>query len=220
MSHSKQKSGILFFYSTLVFFLAFAQGSAQVRQPFSHKLHMKQVAGCQACHTGAEKSTKAGDNLMPHETECVNCHHEVHIKEPRKTTVHSFNHELHLGANPGPIIAAAIKDKTWLGTAKEMPKNVNTSNACIACHHDIDQSEAIRASDGKAHYSRMADCLTCHNQIKPPESCKTCHDPSTTFRPADHTPAFVEGHTKKGAVADKQVCHGCHGRNFTCNGCH
>lgn len=214
MAHIIQKIGILFFS------FALAQGAAQLQQPFSHKLHMKQVSGCQGCHTNAEKSTKASDNLLPFETECVNCHHEVHIKEPRKTTVHQFSHELHLGANPGPIIAAAIKSKTWLGTAKEMPKNVNTANACIACHHDIDQSEAITASTGKAHFPRMADCLTCHNQINPPESCKTCHDPAASFRPADHTAEFVDGHSKKGAVADKQACYGCHGRNFTCKGCH
>lgn len=206
--------------SGLILTFALMQGAAQVRQPFSHKLHLKQTSGCQACHTNAEKSTEASDNLLPYETECVNCHHEVHIKEPRKTTVHRFSHAQHVQTNPGPLIAAAIKSKTWLGAAKEAPKRLNASNACTSCHHDIEESEAITEATGKAHYPRMADCLTCHNQINPPESCKTCHDPATNFRPADHTAAFVDGHAQKGAVADKQSCYGCHGRNFTCKGCH
>ncbi|HRJ17662.1 MAG TPA: hypothetical protein PLF84_01420 [Bryobacteraceae bacterium] len=214
MAHLVQKVVFL----SLTF--ALMPGAAQLQQPFSHKLHLKQVAGCEPCHTNAAKSTKAEDNLLPFETECVNCHHDIHIKEPRKTTVHQFNHELHQGVNPGPIIAAAIKSKTWLGTAKEMPKAVNTSNACVACHHDIEESDAITEATGKAHYPRMADCLTCHNQINPPESCKTCHDPGTKFRPADHTPEFVDSHAREGAIADKAACQSCHGRKFTCKGCH
>lgn len=214
MAHFIQKVSILFFTFALV------QGAAQLQQPFSHKLHLKQVSGCEPCHTTAAKSTKAEDNLLPMETECVNCHHEIHIKEPRKTTVHQFNHELHLKVNPGPLIAAAIKNKTWLGTAKEMPKSVNTRNACVACHHDIEESESAAPAVGKAHYPRMADCLTCHNQINPPESCKKCHDPGTNFRPVSHTAAFVDGHATKGAIADKAECYSCHGRNFTCKGCH
>ncbi len=201
--------------------IAITQGAAQQRRPFSHKYHLTQVATCQGCHTGAEASTSAEDNLLPFETECARCHDEVHIKEPRKTNVQKFNHSVHVGANPGPLIAAAIRSKTWLGLPEQAPKEVNTKNSCVACHHDIDKSENITEATGKANYPRMADCLVCHNQINPPESCKKCHDEAQmTLRPASHTATFGDTHSEPNKIANKAECHSCHGRKFTCKGCH
>lgn len=194
-------------------------GAAQTR-PFSHKYHLTQVSSCQGCHTEAEASTKAEDNLLPFSSNCATCHDEVHIKEARPTPVHRFSHAQHVKANPGPLLAAAIRNKTWLGTAAQMPAEINASNACVACHHGIEKSEAITEATGKAHYPRMGDCLVCHNQIAPPESCKQCHDPSAKFRPATHTAQFSDTHGDPGKIADKAECHSCHGRKFTCKGCH
>ena len=200
--------------------LAVCVGAAQKR-PFSHKYHLTQVNSCQACHKDAETSTKAEDNLLPFNDACATCHDEVSIKEqPRKTTVHRFNHSIHVTTNPGPLIAAAIRNKTWLGMPADAARPVNTKNACVACHGDIEQSEAITDANAKANYPRMADCLVCHNKIDPPSSCEKCHDPAQmTFRPANHTPEFSDVHAEKGKV-DKSTCHTCHGRKFTCKGCH
>jgi len=196
------------------------QAAAQQR-PFSHKYHLTQVASCQGCHTDAETSEKASDNILPfHVTACATCHDETHIKEPRKTHVTRFSHAQHVKVNPGAIIAAAIKNGTWLGKASEQPSEVNTKDACLACHHDINKSEAIQESDGFKHFPRMADCLTCHNKINPPESCKQCHDASAmTLRPTSHTADFEAAHAVKGKF-DKAECASCHGKTFTCKNCH
>jgi DnaJ-class molecular chaperone len=215
MAHYIQKVALA---AIPILFLAGA--GAQQQRPFSHKYHLTQVSSCQGCHTDAETSAKADDNILPfHVTACATCHDETHIKEPRKTHVTKFSHAQHVKVNPGPIIAAAIKNGTWLGKESEKPAAVDTKNACVACHHDIEKSEAIKEDDGHKHYPRMADCLTCHNKINPPESCKQCHDSSMTFRPATHTAEFVDAHGVKGKIA-KTDCASCHGKNFTCKGCH
>jgi DnaJ-class molecular chaperone len=155
-----------------------------------------------------------------HVTACATCHDETHIKEPRKTHVSKFSHAQHVKVNPGPIIAAAIKNGTWLGKESEKPSAVNTREACVACHHGIESSEAIKDDDGFKHFPRMADCLTCHNKINPPESCKQCHDPGAmALRPTTHTAEFADAHALKGKIA-KTDCASCHGKTFTCKGCH
>jgi hypothetical protein len=203
--------------------LAVFTGAGQSRRPFSHKYHLTQVAFCQTCHTDAEKSTKAEDNLLPLQEACARCHDEVHIKEPRPVLAHVFNHKLHFElGNPGPVIETALKNKTWLGKASDRPPAVNTKNACTACHHGIEESEDITEATGKALYPRMGDCLVCHSQIDPPESCKKCHVESAAFkfRPTNHTSNFLTSHVVKDPKLDKTDCSSCHGRKFTCKDCH
>src|SRR5579871_2617613 len=67
---------------------------------------------------------------------------------------------------------------------------------------------------------QMADCLVCHSQIEPPYSCAKCHDPKWAgLQPANHhAPDFHDKHSTKAIV--KQGCATCHGRTFTCMGCH
>lgn len=144
----------------------------------------------------AEGSSKAEDNLLPHESDCARCHDEVHIKEPRKTLVAKFPHATH---------------------AKVVAKG-----ECLGCHHSIDKSENISESDGKRHFPRMEECMACHSSsINPPESCKQCHDEkSMTFRPASHSAEWVDKHGDKNANIDKASCAVCHGKRFTCKGCH
>jgi hypothetical protein len=204
---------------TFLFLLSLCLAGAAPKRPFSHKYHLTQVASCQPCHTDAEKSTQAEDNLLPMDSNCVTCHDEVHIKQPRATRIARFSHAQHVKVNPGPLIAAAMKSGTWLGPPVQRPAEVNVNNVCLACHHDIDKSENIIDADGLKHYPRMADCLVCHTKINPPESCKQCHAAATQFRPADHTAAFVDAHAEKGKI-DKSTCAPCHGRSVTCKECH
>jgi hypothetical protein len=191
--------------------------ATQPRRPFSHKYHLEQVPSCQSCHTDAEKSTKAEDNLLPFHDACARCHDETHIREPRKLQVQKFNHAVHVAmGNVAPLIQAAIKAGTYLDKPERHPKGLDTKNECAACHHGIETSEAI--TDTKAHFPNMADCLTCHNQINPPESCKQCHADDFKFRPDSHTAAFVDAHAT--TKHDKMECWTCHGKKFTCKGCH
>jgi hypothetical protein len=183
--------------SVLAAFVALSSPTlAQSRRPFSHKYHLTQVSTCQTCHTRAESSAKAEDNILPHESDCARCHDEVHIKEPRKTLVAKFPHATHI--------------------------KVVAKGDCLACHHAIDKSENVAEADVKKHYPKMEECMACHSSsINPPESCKQCHDEKAmTFRPATHTSEWVDKHGDKNASIDKTTCTVCHGKKFTCKGCH
>jgi hypothetical protein len=40
------------------------------------------------------------------------------------------------------------------------------------------------------------------------------------LKPANHTADFLDSHSRKQTVLDKATCAVCHGRRFTCLGCH
>ncbi len=196
--------------------------AAAPKRPFSHKYHLTQVAACENCHTEAASSTKAGDNLIPDKSACATCHDEIEIGEPRKLGVQKFNHAKHVQmGSVAPMIAAAIKSKTYLGQHPPAAEVLAAAkDACTGCHYGIPESESVNpAKAGEGHFPHMADCLTCHNKINPPESCRQCHEETTkNFRPTSHAADFADKHSDKSL--DKSTCATCHGKKFTCKGCH
>jgi hypothetical protein len=80
----------------------------------------------------------------------------------------------------------------------------------------MENSSALAKSD----FPRMSDCLVCHNQIDAPFSCEFCHPKGAALKPANHTADFLDAHNRKNARLDKESCAVCHGRKFTCLGCH
>jgi hypothetical protein len=128
-----------------------------------------------------------------------------------------FSHKTHLKmGNISPVIAAAIDKGTYLSPPGNLRSRLNTNNPCLACHHGIEDS------DGKAQstFVAMADCLVCHNKIDPPDSCLFCHVAGSQLRPANHTKEFLESHGRANAKLDLKTCAVCHGKKFTCMGCH
>lgn len=205
--------------SALIFVLP-AAGAAPKR-PFSHKYHLTQVASCENCHTAAAESTKATDNLMPQRSACVVCHDEVEIPPPRPIGVQKFNHALHVKmGNPAPVIASAIASGRYLGAHPPTAAELATKNTCVGCHHGIPESESVPQDKAEAaDFPHMADCLVCHSKIDPPDSCAKCHVAGPEgFRPPSHTQAFVDAHATASML--KQDCAVCHGKKFTCKGCH
>jgi hypothetical protein len=196
--------------------------AAAPKRPFSHKYHLTQVSACENCHTTAEASTQASDNLIPDKSACASCHDEIEIGEPRQTGVQKFNHSKHVPLGSiSPLIAGAIKGKTYLGQHPPTAESLAAAkDACTGCHRGIAESENV-AHDKPApsHFPQMADCLVCHNKISPPDSCKQCHVEKTpNFRPTSHAADFGDKHSDK--ALDKSSCASCHGRKFTCKGCH
>jgi hypothetical protein len=182
---------------------------------FSHALHGKLKLECTSCHTRASASTKVEDNLLPTAESCKPCHESVLIKQPATTRLAKFDHAFHAKfANIAPVIAAAIKANTYLGDAGKRAAHLNTTNACASCHRGIESSTSVTARN---HHPEMADCLVCHNKIDPPFSCETCHGNDKTLKPASHTAAYLDSHTRK---SEKIGCAICHGKRFTCLGCH
>lgn len=181
---------------------------------FSHALHLKLKPQCVSCHTKAAASNKLEDNLLPSAEACAGCHKEVSITQPRQTRLAKFDHAFHLKfGNIAPLIQAAIKAGTYLGDGEKRLEHLSTPNACAACHRGIEQSTAL----SKAHFPEMGDCLVCHNKIDPPFSCETCHGDDKTLKPAFHTADYLDAHTRK---SEKVGCANCHGKKFTCLGCH
>jgi len=129
-----------------------------------------------------------------------------------------FSHARHLKlGNVAPAIAAAIDKGTYLGRngAKIRPL-LNSTNPCMACHRGLEDSNAVDA----ANMPQMADCLVCHNQIDLPDSCAFCHPKDAQLKPASHGNGFLDTHTNKNSGLDLPSCAVCHGRKFTCLGCH
>ena len=128
-----------------------------------------------------------------------------------------FSHKKHLKlGNAGPVIASAIDKGAYLGRGDKIRPYLNSGNACAACHRGLEDSDAV----SRANMPQMADCLVCHNQIDPPDSCEFCHPKGAHLKPANHVAGFLDMHTNKNSGLDKQSCAVCHGRKFTCLGCH
>ena len=129
-----------------------------------------------------------------------------------------FSHAKHLKlGNVAPLIAAAIDKGTYLGPdgAKIRPL-LNSNNPCVACHRGLDTSDQV----SRDNMPRMADCLVCHSQVDPPDSCAFCHPRDAHLKPSNHVPGFLDSHTNKKSGLDLATCAVCHGRKFTCLGCH
>lgn len=184
---------------------------------FSHALHLKIVPTCTTCHASATSSTQASDNLLPKPEACASCHKEASIKPaPRTTAVAKFNHSLHAKfGNIAPVLRQALSKKNaYLSKpAPDMARHLETKNACGACHRGMEESTA-------ATHPRMADCLVCHNKIDPPDSCLKCHDQTVAVKPATHSPDFLDRHNGGKTGLDMTTCAVCHGKFFTCLGCH
>jgi hypothetical protein len=201
-----------------LFPFVFAWGAVLAAAPFSHKLHLQMKLECTSCHSTALTSTQVQDNLLPAKEACQKCHAEVVIPGSPTTIVAKFNHSLHLRmGNIAPIIAAAIDHRGYLQPAGDIRQHLNSGNACQACHRGMAESEQVT----RANLPQMADCLVCHTAIRPPFSCQDCHAKGTELRPSSHLAAtFVDSHSSRTLFPDKTSCTVCHGRGFTCMGCH
>jgi hypothetical protein len=195
-------------------------GTAQAAQ-FSHRVHLQLKLPCTGCHSSVPASTKVEDNNLPPGAVCISCHKDGEpIKAPRAARLSKFSHQQHLKlGNIAPLIVAAIDSKEYLSAPKNLRALLNSKNACEACHRGLPESDAVT----DAAFPQMADCLVCHSKmekIEPPFSCTTCHAKSFNLMPANHDAQWLDFHGSGKANLDRQSCAVCHGRKFTCRGCH
>jgi hypothetical protein len=195
-----------------------AGGAAWGAAPFSHRLHLRMQLACVTCHTTAARSTRVEDNLLPAKEVCVKCHKDVAVPAPPTTRLAKFSHALHLRmGNVAPFIAGAIDKKNYLQPPNDIRRHLNSNNPCEACHRGLSESDQVT----HAALPQMADCLVCHTQIDPPFSCEMCHAKDAPLKPPSHeTPHFMDAHSSGRIRFDKTTCAVCHGRKFTCLGCH
>lgn len=184
---------------------------------FSHAKHAPLQMDCVTCHAAVLESTRVEQSPID-KAVCLRCHKTAEFGPVRSVTISKFSHQTHtkLG-NIAPVLIAAIRNGSYLGNPGDELKYLTAANkACMACHRGVFESERPVS----ALYPQMADCLVCHKDIDPPYSCKTCHADNTEFRPASHTPDYMDTHSSGKLKLDKASCATCHGRNFTCKGCH
>jgi hypothetical protein len=206
----------------------FRESTHGSRQRFSHRRHLALAGmGCENCHYSAHLSRKAEDNLLPKAETCLSCHDGLHamkhgaddsayaFKNPPRTL--RFNHQQHLAlGNVAPALAAAVDGGTYLGTVGKIRTQLETDNACAACHRGLYQSDLTSPANSPS----MADCLVCHSKIDPPFSCELCHTKEAHIKPASHTPDYIDAHSSRNAKLDKPSCKICHSVGFRCMGCH
>ncbi|MCX6590437.1 MAG: hypothetical protein NTZ56_02835 [Acidobacteria bacterium] len=124
-----------------------------------------------------------------------------------------FSHATHLKLGDlGPILKMARERGTHLRPEGHLP-----GSQCEACH------TGMKDDQRRAGLPLMGDCLVCHSKIDAPFSCGFCHSqPASELKPVHHTPDFLDKHSAGLAKLNlaKQECQVCHGRKFTCLGCH
>lgn len=189
--------------------------------PFSHQHHLAQPdVTCEVCHASVHGSTSALDDDRPSGEACLRCHDQTYAGlaravEPRPARNFRFNHKLHLGlGNLSPIFAAAIDGGAYLGDGAAVRPELQGADRCGACHRGIARTDRVTPANGP----RMADCLVCHSRIAPPVSCVFCHTSDAVLKPPSHAGPFTDRHSSPQVA--KTDCKVCHGRKFTCMGCH
>lgn len=217
----------MLWFAGLVCLPLWSQGVPAAGPAFSHRLHLGEAgATCTDCHVAAPTSTAATDRLLPQPQSCAACHDgskapEVDAswlgQEATAERIYRFNHEFHLQmGNTAPIISAAVESGAYLGKHEDSHHHMTSENACESCHRGMRET----ALASTANLPKMADCLVCHSEIDNPFTCSTCHLEGANLMPADHTEDYIDGHSTGRADLDKQSCLPCHGRRFTCRGCH
>ena len=194
---------------------------------FPHQAHLEFGMDCQSCHSEAERSGSAEDDLVPEEIICGTCHSGQVAAEIDTSWMASrapaarsyrFDHSFHLSlGNPGPLIAAAIDSGNYFGKPGDARRFLEAAGECSACHRGLEESTHVEPG---AHLPRMGDCIVCHTKIDNPFTCPDCHLEGANLKPADHTREFIDQHSTGRAGLDKLSCLPCHGRNFPCMGCH
>ncbi|MBC7927832.1 MAG: cytochrome c3 family protein [Bryobacteraceae bacterium] len=189
---------------------------------FSHRVHLAKKLECVTCHALAPASKSATDSLIPAAAVCAGCHEQDNIrafrpKQPRRSGVQKFNHQVHIKLGPviASTVARAIEAKTYLSDPGNLRAELDgIKHPCTGCHRGM----ALADATSEEQFPHMAECLVCHNRIDAPFSCEKCHDNSAALKPVGHTTNFLDLHSDKGVA--KVGCALCHGRRFTCLGCH
>jgi hypothetical protein len=128
---------------------------------------------------------------------------------PRLTFSHAQHAKL---GDISPLLKAARKSGAHLRPDLHEP-----GPGCQACH------SGVALDQRRDPLSVMGDCLVCHTKVDPPFSCGFCHtQPAAQLKPASHSPDFLDRHSAGLAKLnlEKAECAVCHGRKFTCLGCH
>jgi hypothetical protein len=206
---------------------------------FSHVQHLTlEKLDCAFCHEQAPGSTSSADHLIPAEEPCTICH-EIERDQPDKAVAagqpDARCESCHPGwRGPGPGGARPPRVVVPPPNLKFNHKvHVDRRIRCQTCHGDLVKAQVGLAT--RNDLPRMATCLGCHNGVKAPHRCTTCHlsdpggrvkvdfdegllVPSGSLRGDAHDLRFRTDHQRVGKT-DAAYCASCHQTSF-CTGCH
>jgi len=172
---------------------------------FSHKFHQEEVgAECTQCHAAVDTSVSSSDLLLPKQEACSDCHDVETESECKLCHVNENRRE----AFQTPARAVLFNHKFHL-EQQELE--------CTTCHASVEQSE----KPSVANLPTMADCNTCHNNVKASQACERCHAEVELLLPITHREVnWFKEHKRQVRAGDTtNDCAVCHSDNF-CQRCH
>ncbi len=170
---------------------------------FSHQYHLEDVgASCTDCHTAADSSMSASDNLLPTMSDCGGCHD---VEDEQTCTQCHYEKEETRVPFQNPARQILFAHKLHVQDLKQ---------DCQTCHRGLEGVEYA----SKANLPQMKDCVSCHDDRQAPRECANCHVSTLRLRPVSHSPDFLVAH-KRTARIDLSDCAVCHSQ-ADCQQCH
>lgn len=212
---------------------------------FFHDKHVeKEKLACKTCHPLADKSTSAGDDLLPKKHDlCIDCH-SIDEKNPQKADSPPARCDAcHLGVTITGGVASVPKVVLPKPNLKmNHQAHAKKGIACAECHGEVGKLELAT----RDQLPRMKGCFGCHQSSDAggpkanksagaKSACSTCHLtrkdgvletlfvsgvllPPKWLKNAQHGSDWLVRH-KKVAGADSGFCGSCH-REQECVDCH
>lgn len=150
-----------------------------------HALGAHRALACSRCHTAAETSDRAEDNLIPEERSCLPCHAEQTDRAHQTEATCGVCHVGFVGSasgeiGPSPIVPASTIPRPRLRFSHRT--HAQHGQTCESCHVGVrDTGLATRR-----HLPTMRDCFRCHapagfgpvgaeGVASAPFDCSRCH---------------------------------------------
>lgn len=129
---------------------------------FSHAAHAgKRQISCIYCHQGVATTAHA---TIPAVETCYECHRVVMPTNPDVQKVMTAY------ARKEPIRWIRVTNLPEYVRFNHM-RHIRKGVSCTSCHGDVARMDRVV----KARALTMGECLQCHNQMKAPTDCFTCH---------------------------------------------
>ena len=138
-----------------------AAGGTEPEEWFNHKRHAALELPCAQCHTGAEKTRRAG---MPVAGRCLLCHKAMTATSPALRRLR----KLSAAARPFRAQYDNLPDYVIFSHAWHARAKIG----CAVCHGKVNEQEQTEP----ANALNMKACVDCHQAHGAKTACRLCHN--------------------------------------------